>query len=184
MLVTPMLLAVVLGAGALPALGGQSALSATTLGSSGIGSVRLGLTKTTAVAELSDRFGAPSARGVNTACGPRYTEVAWGDLVAEFRLNKFSGFRYITGGYPLTTPGSPREPSPPKRAFPKLATSKGISLGSTLAQLRVAYGVLHAVGTDRWQSPNRLVFVDNAAHDPEPPSSHIVEIKIGTCGDF
>jgi tRNA (cmo5U34)-methyltransferase len=37
---------------------------------------------------------------------------------------------------------------------------------------------------DVWQSPNGLVFVDTAIRDPVPTSSHIREIKIGTCGDF
>jgi hypothetical protein len=67
---------------------------------------------------------------------------------------------------------------------PRLATSRGITLGSTLAQLRRAYTVLHPVGTDKRQAGNGLVFVDDAKHDPEPPTSHIIEIKIGTCGDF
>src|SRR5207302_32992 len=131
-------------------LAGHSIPSALTLGPSGIGTVRFGLTKAKAVAELSGLFGTPSARGLNTGCGPRYTEVEWGDLVAEFRLNEFSGFRYVKGGFPLTTPGSPRESSPPKSASPKLATAKGISLGSTLAQLRAAYGQLRSIGAGRW----------------------------------
>jgi hypothetical protein len=142
------------------------------------------MTKLNAVAELSDLLGAPSARGVNTGCGPRYTEVEWGDLVAEFRLGRFSGFRYLSGGWPITTPGSPREASPPRAPFPKLATSGGISLGNTLAQLRVAYGVLRFVGTDRWRSLNGLVFVDDAKSIGEPRLRHIIEIKVKTCGDF
>lgn len=183
-LVTLVLIAIGLGVAASAAFGSQSTLSAPTLGPDGIVTVRFGLTKLKAVAELSNLFGAPSARGVNTGCAPRYTEVEWGDLVAEFRLSTFSGFRYTIGGWPLTTPGSPREPSPPKTVIPRLVTSKGISLGSTLAQVRAAYRVLRFVGSDRWQSLNGLVFVDNAEHDPEPPSSRIVEIKIGTCGGF
>jgi hypothetical protein len=149
--------------------------SVPTLGPAGIGTVRFGTAKSEAVAELRALLGAPSGRGVNTGCGPRYTEVAWGDLVAEFRAGTFSGFRYVVGGWPLTTPGSPRRASPP---VAKLATSRGISLGDTLARVRGAYGVLRLVGTDRWRSPSGLVFVD------EPRSRHIVEIKTGTCGDF
>lgn len=153
------------------------------LGPDGIGSVRFGLAKARAVSALNGLFGTPAARGVNTGCGPRYAEVVWGDLVAEFRANTFSGYRYAVGGYPLTTPGSPRAPRQ-KAVVPRLATSRGITLGSTLAQLRQAYMALHSVGTDRWQAGNGLVFVDDARHDPELPSSHITEIKIGTCGDF
>ncbi len=178
------LIAIGLGMGSLAAFAGQSTSSPSILGPRGIGTVRLGLPKLKAVAELSDLFGAPSARGVNTGCGPRYTEVEWGDLVAEFRLSTFSGFRYIKGGYPLTTPGSPREPSPPRTVFPELATSTGISLGSTVAQLRVVYRSLRLVGTDRWRAANGLVFVDNAKPVSPPRLRHIIEIKIGACGDF
>jgi hypothetical protein len=176
-----MIVAIAQGAGTQTAR--ATASSAARLAPDGIGSVRFGLPKGRAVASLSDLFGAPAAQGVNTGCGPRYTEVAWGDLVAEFRSKTFSGYRYVAGGYPLTTPGSPREPRQ-KAVFPRLATSRGITLRSTLAQLRQAYTALHSVGTNRWQAGNGLVFVDHAQHDPEPPSSHIIEIKIGTCGDF
>jgi hypothetical protein len=174
----------VIGLGAGTALGGRSASSTRTLRPDGIETVRFGVTKRTAVTELRRLFGTPSARGINTGCGPPYTEVEWGDLVAEFRLSRFSGFRYLKGGWPLTTPGSPREASPPKTAFPKLATTKGISLGSTLAQLRGAYRPLRSAGTDKWRAANGLTFVVNAKHDPEPSSSRIIEIKVGTCGDF
>jgi hypothetical protein len=144
--VLSVLIAIGLGTGSLVALRRQSGSSAPTLGPRGIGAVQFGLPQLKALAELTDLFGAPSAHGVNTGCGPRYTEVEWGDLVAEFRLSTFSGFRYIKGGYPLTTPGSPREPSPPKTLFPQLVTSTGVSLGSTLAQLQTAYGSLQLAG--------------------------------------
>jgi hypothetical protein len=67
---------------------------------------------------------------------------------------------------------------------PRLSTSRRITLGSTLAQVQRAYPRLHAGGTDMWRAGNGLVFMDNAARDPEPASSRIIEIKIGTCGDF
>src|ERR1700688_1503036 len=135
------------------------------LGPHGVGTVHFGLTKAATVAQLSAMFGPPDARGVNTGCSARYTEVVWGDLGVEFRSNLFSGYRY-------------------RSLTPKLATATGISLGNTLAQVRAAYGKLGFVGTDRWRAPTGLVFYDDAMHDPEPPSSRIVEIKIGTCGDF
>jgi len=177
------LLACGVGAGPVAALGGPVALHRPTLGPDGIGTVRFGSAKPTAVAELIRLFGAPSAQGVNTACGPRYTEVEWHDLVAEFRLGRLSGFRYLAGGWPLTTPGSPRE-TPSRAVSPRLATARGISLGDTVARLRGAYGVLHLVGTDRWRSDGGLVFVDGAARPARPLSRRIIEIKLGTCGDF
>lgn len=160
------------------------ALVAVALGSHGIGKAHFGQAKAATVAELSAMFGPPDGRGVNTGCSRRYTEVEWGDLAVEFRSNVFSGYRYMKGGYPITTPGSPHEAHPPKEMTPRLATAAGISLGNTLAQVRAAYGKLAFAGTDRWRAPDGLVFYDDAMHDPEPPSSRIVEIKIGTCGDF
>jgi hypothetical protein len=149
----------------------------------GVGTVRFGMRKGEAVPRLRVLFGAPSARGVNSGCGARYTEVEWGDFVAEFRLGTFSGYRFVKGGYPLTTAGSPRQASPPAAVSPALATARGITLGSTLAELRALYRLRRA-GANLWRVPNGLLFVDDAKRDPVPPASRIVEIKIGTCGDF
>ena len=163
-------------------VGAAPAARIATLRPEGIGGVHFGLSKTQTVGELSALLGAPTARGVNSGCGPRYTEVDWGDLAAEFRSGRFSGYRYLVGGYDFSLRGAPRHTS--KAAVPKLVTSTGVSLGSTLAELRAAYGSLRFVGTDRWRSPNGLVFTDDAEHDPEPATSRLIEIKIGTCGDF
>jgi hypothetical protein len=154
------------------------------LGPGGVGAVRFGAPKAKAVADLNGVFGKPSSRGANTGCGPRYSEVEWGELVAEFRLGTFSGYRYLEGGWPLTTPGSPPRPIPSQLRGPHLATAREVSLGSTLGQVRSAYGDLRFVGVDKWQAANGLVFVVDASRDPEPPSSQVIEIKFGTCGDF
>lgn len=178
--VASLLISIGLVAGAAAAVARQSSQTGSTLGPGGVANVRFGLTKSKAVARLTGLFGTPSARGANTGCGPRYSEVEWGDLAAEFRLGRFSGFRYLKGGWPLTTPGSPRESPPPKRVWPRLTTANGISLGSTLAQLRAAYGAVLTIGTGRWRSANGLVFVVGAKGSPR----RIAGIKIGTCGDF
>lgn len=178
------LLVVGFSAGRVAAAGSGGISSARILRPDGIDTVRFGVTKRTAVAELGRLFGHPSARGINTGCSASYTEVEWGDLVAEFRLGKFSGFRFLKGGWPLTTARSPHEASPPKTVYPELATATGVSLESTLAELRRAYRPLRLVGTDKWRAANGLTFVDDAKHDPDPPSSRIIEIKVGTCGDF
>jgi hypothetical protein len=145
--------------------------------------VHFGAPKAEAVAALSALLGAPGGRGANTGCSPRYTEVVWGDLAVEFRSSRFSGYRYVEGGFPITTPGSPHAPVP-KGVTPNLATAKGITLGSTLAQVRAVYTPLRRVATDGWKATNKLWFGDDAKRDPIPPTSRIVEIKIGTCGDF
>ncbi len=161
----------------------QPGLASAVLGADGIGSVRFGVSRSRAVSELRRWFGTPSAHGVNTGCGPRYREVAWGDLLAEFRLGRFSGYRYVTAGYALPIPGGPRAPAP-SGPTADLATATGITLDSTLAQVRHAYRTLAFPGTDRWKAKNGIVFVDDAERDPEPPSSRIIEIKTATCGDY
>lgn len=153
------------------------------LGPEGVGPVHLGTARPQAVAGLSRLLGPPTSYGGNTGCGSRYREVEWGELVAEFRSGTFSGYRYLRGGWPLTTPGSPGRP-PPSLHRPHLATAKGASLGTTLGQLRSAYRELRFVGVDKWQAANGVIFVVDAVKEPEPPSSKVVEIKFGACGDF
>jgi hypothetical protein len=162
----------------------RAVISARVLGPRGLGPVHFGTPKAKVVADLGGLFGKPSSGGINTGCGPRYSEVGWGEFVAEFRSGRFSGYRYLKGGWPLTTPGSPHRSSPSQLRGPYLATAKGISLGSTLGQLRSAYGQLRFAGVDKWQVASGVVFVVGSAKEPEPPSSKVVEIKFGTCGDF
>ena len=98
--------------------------------------------------------------------------------MAEFRSGTFTGYRYLRAGWPLTTPGSPRRPSPKEPQGPHLATAKGISLGSTLGQVRSAYDGLRFIGVDKWRAPNGVVFVVNAAREPEPLSSKVVRGQV------
>lgn len=59
---------------------------------------------------LAALFGKPSSRFVNSACGSRYTEIAWGHLYVEFRDGRFSGYRCIENGWPANHYGV--EPHP------------------------------------------------------------------------
>ena len=149
------------------------------LGPHGIGAVDFGLPKAKAVADLRARFGPPTTQGVNPGCGPRFTEVEWDDLAAEFDSGTFSGYRYITGGLALTS-----HHKVSNAVAPKLATATRISLGSTVRQLRAAYKTLHLAGAETWQASDGLTFVSNAKRSPPPASSRLIEIKIGTCGDY
>ncbi len=169
--------------GALVVHGSAVAARTMRLNPTGIGTVRFGLRKRRAVTSLRALLGTPTWHGENTGCGPRFTEVEWGDLVAEFRAKTFTGSRYAEGGYPLPTPGTRRVPSRMK-PYPRLATSKGITLGSTFAELRQRYGELRVAGASEWRAANGLIFIDNAKRDPSPPSSRIIEIKVDTCGAF
>ncbi len=179
-----LLITIGLAIGAATSPPGDSGLRSRLLSSEGIGVARFGQAKAQVVEALTALLGKPAWKGPNTGCGPRYNEVEWGELVAEFRLGSFSGYRYVKGGWPLTTPGSPSGPSSSQSHGPYLATAKGISLGSTLGEVKSAYGKLSFIGVDKWQPANGIVFVVNAEHEPEPASSRVTEIKFGTCGDF
>jgi hypothetical protein len=164
------------GSNGSPAAGGTVQLS-----SHGIGGVHVGATKAQTVAELSRLFGPPSRRFVSDACGPTYSEVAWGHLYVEFRHERFSGYRYLGGAW-LRSGVTPGHNS--GRVRPPLAIGRGITIGDTLRQLRRAVGRLSPVGTSRWSSQGLLFYVNSQSY-PDPPGSRIIEIKSATtCGDF
>ncbi len=132
---------------------------------------------------LSTVLGRPSKTFVSNGCGPRYTEVEWGHLYVEFRSGRLSGFRYLRGPWAGGRAPAPRSERRP--ISPMLATSRGVSLGSTLGEVRKRYGTLTLVGTDRWRSDDGLVFyVSYEVTQPAPPGSRLTEIKFGTCGDW
>jgi hypothetical protein len=149
--------------------------------STGVAGVRFGLPEAQVVAQLSRAFGSPSRPFPNSGCGRRYKEVAWGHLYAEFRDGRFSGFRYMTARW---LPQRVEKSTPSTAVRPKLTAAKGVTLGSTLGQLRARYGRLDLIGTDRWKTPDGLVFYDSAKRAPPSASSRVVEIKFGTCADF
>jgi hypothetical protein len=151
----------------------------------GIGAVHFGTSRAKVVAALQEWLGPPNAKGSNTACGSGFSEVAWHDFVAEFRLGRFSGYRFVTGGYPLTTPGSPDDPVSATSTAPALSTARSITLGSTLKELHAAYPQLMRSGALKWTAQDGLIFVE-APHTRNPVSAtaRIAEIKIGSCGDF
>jgi hypothetical protein len=167
--------------GALSAPGTSRSL----LAPNGIGNVHFGMSKVRAVPALQALLGKPSATGINTGCGSAFTEVAWHDLIAEFRHGTFTGYRYVSGGYPLTTPGSPHDPVSAMSPTPALATARGLTLGSKLSELRAAYPGLIQSGALKWTVPTGLVFVEaSVTKEPTAAAATIAEIKTGTCGDF
>lgn len=148
------------------------------LGANGIGKAQFGEPKATAVQQLVDLLGRPTASQASSGCGPRYSEVEWGDLAAEFRFGFFSGYRYLDGGL-LGDYGLKSLP-----VTPRLGTAHEVTLGSTLGQVRTVFGPLRVVGTNRSEASDGLIFYDDAQTFPDPSGSLIVEIKIGTCGDY
>jgi hypothetical protein len=115
------------------ALAKKSSLPA--LSANGIGSVHFGAPEASAVASLRKSLGAPNATGINTGCRPSFTEIAWRDLIVEFKHDRFTGYRFIRGGWPLTTAGSPHDLVTSGSPTPRLKTAVGITLGSTLGEL-------------------------------------------------
>lgn len=164
------------------ALAAADDAASATLTGGGIAGATFGQPKGLAVAAITALLGQPTAEQESSGCGPRYSEVEWGDLAAEFRLGRFSGYRYLDGGL-LGDHGSiARLESLP--VAPRLFTRGGITLGSTLGEVRAAFGALRTVGTNRSEASDGLVFYDDAEIFPDPPSARIVEMKIGTCGDY
>jgi hypothetical protein len=152
----------------------------TVLTPQGIGSIHLGSGKPRAVAALTAQFGKPTGIGINTGCGSRYAEVVWTDLAVEFRAGVFTGYRYVRGGYPLTTAGSPRRVST-STVMPKLEAVHAITLGSTLRALRAAYPTLRLAGVEQWTTHGGMTFVTKRTADG---TAGVVEMKFGTCGGF
>ena len=98
-------------------------------------------------------------------------------------MGRFSGYRYVTAGYEIPIPGKHAAPTA-HGPTADLMTTVGITIGTTLAQVRDAYKALAFVASDKWEAKNGIVFVDSALRDPEPPNSRIIEIKNATCGDY
>ena len=163
----------------------QPSSSLPTLYQNGIGSVHFGVSKADAVAALRTALGEPNAEGVNTGCGAKFTEVAWHDLIAEFHAGEFTGYRLMEGGWPLTTYGGLNDRVTTKAPTPLLKTAAGITVGSTLGELRSAYRDLRLSGAVQWTAPNGLTFVEpSAVVNPRTASDRTAEIKVGTCGAF
>jgi hypothetical protein len=155
------------------------------LNSNGIGPAHFGTPQRAVIAALRPSLGKPNATGINTGCGKNLTEVAWHDLIAEFRDGRFSGYRFIRGGWPLQTPGSPHDHVAGSAPLPLLRTAAGVTLGSTVAELRSLYGQVRRTASFRWTAPNGLTFTEpSTVANPTSPANQIIEIQTKTCGDF
>jgi hypothetical protein len=170
---------------ALPGAAIGSRIALPYLGSTGIGPARFGFPEKRVLSLLRPSLGRPNAIGINSGCGRDLTEVAWQDLIAEFRSGRFSGYRLIRGGWPLKTPGSPHDRVTSAAPVPPLRTAAGITVGNTFGELRSAYGRLTRTGALRWTAANRLTFsMASTVANPTSAANPIVEIQTGTCGDF
>jgi len=143
------------------------------LGGNGLGVARFGSPARSVTSALSVELGSPTGHP-DAGCVGGYTQVAWHDLIVQFRHGRFSGYRYWVSGS-----GSPSASA--SAVSPKLATAKGISLGSTFARVKRSYRLTQS-GTDFWKSRDGIVFVLDSPTYPSPPSSPVYEIKsYGVC---
>ncbi len=162
-------------AGALPVAEAASSTAKTPilLAGNGLGVVRFGSSVRSVTSAVSAKLGSPTGRP-DAGCVGGYTEVAWHDLIVQFRHGRFTGYRYW-----VNSSGSP--PPAASTISPKLQTARGISLGSTFAQVKSRYR-LTQTGTDFWKAANNVVFAVDSATFPSPPSSPVYEIKTyGVC---
>ena len=167
-------LAVCLPTGALGApLASAETKTPVLLTGNGLGVVRFGSSVGSVTRAVSAKLGPPTGHP-DAGCVGGYTEVAWRDLIVQFRHGRFTGYRYWAN-----SSGSPA-PSP-STISPRLQTATGISLGSTFAQVRRLYR-LTQTGTDFWKAANGIVFALDSRTYPSPPSSLVYEIKTdGVC---
>ena len=143
------------------------------LAGNGLGVVRFGASVRSVTSAVSVQLGPPTGRP-DAGCVGGYSEVAWHDLIVQFRHGRFTGYRYW-----VNSSGSP--PPSASDVSPRLRTARGISLGSTFAQVESRYR-LTQTGTDFWKATNDIVFALDSATFPSPPTSPVYEIKTyGVC---
>ena len=157
----------------LAAAASPSARTPILLAGNGLGVAHFGSPARSVTGAISAKLGSPTGHPA-AGCVGGYTQVAWHDLIVQFRHGHFSGYRYWVSGS-----GSPSASA--SAVSPKLATAKGISLGSTFAQVKRSYR-LTQTGTDFWKSHDGIVFALDSQTYPSPPSSPVYEIKsYGVC---
>lgn len=182
-----LLLAVIVSAAAglaAASLDASPAVPKPILHSDGIGPARFGMEQRRAVAFISRLLGAPTKIEPSFGCGPRLAEVEWNELAAEFWSGRFTGYRYVKGGLDQARRSRPDRLWMASSPSPYLSTPGGITLGSTLAQVRAAEGQLRMVGTYRWQAANGMIFGGSWSAPSGGPSSPIIEVKVHACGDY
>jgi hypothetical protein len=161
-------------------LGGAAARASATvpirLDGNGLGVVSFGASAQSATKALTAVLGAPSAHP-SAGCAGDYSEVAWHDLIAQFRNGRFSGYRYLAGGLSGI---SPTITTLRAAKVPKLDTATGITLGDTFAEVKHAYPRLSQSGTSFWRTAGGIVFAFDAPGNVVA-ASQVYEIKNDVC---
>lgn len=123
------------------------------LNGNGVGPVTPGESERSALRRLQHYFGVPTDHP-RSDCGGAYANVAWQNLIVQFKAGRFSGYRYVDSR------GVPVAPSARvlRDVSPKLTTAHGAALGSTLAEVRRVSGTLRETGTARFRSIAGVTF--------------------------
>jgi hypothetical protein len=137
------------------------------------------------VAGVSRVFGAPTAR-VTVDCGPEIGDLPvteWHDFAVQFNLDDtYAGYIYTPGGTStiIGLPGSVDQSS----VEPRLSTTNGITLGSSVSALEEAYpgisrDLVSATSVQEWgveEGPRDLLEFLTASSSP---SAQVVAIDAG-----
>lgn len=172
-------LVVLVALGSLLFGGGVARASATVpirLDGNGLGVVGFGASASMATKTLTAVLGAPTAHP-SAGCAGDYSEIAWHDLIAQFRDGRFAGYRYLAGGL---TGISPTIATLRAAKVPKLDTATGITLGDSFAEVKRAYPVLKQSGSFFWRTASGIVFAFDAPGNVAA-ASQIYEIKNNVC---
>jgi hypothetical protein len=143
----------------------------------GLGIVNFGASTSSATKTLSATLGTPTGHP-GAGCTTAYSQTAWHDLIVQFKSGRFSGYRYVAGGWSGISPSTK---SLHAVVTPKLATSTGITLGSTTAATKRAYPSVHQTGSDFWSTPTGIVFAFYELKATSSSAEPIYEIKNNVC---
>ena len=94
-----------------------TAKSPIVLAGNGLGIVHFGSSARSVTTAISAKLGSPTGHSAADCVGG-YTEVAWHDLIVQFRHGRFSGYRYWVNGSGSPSPSA-------STVSPKLADGQG-----------------------------------------------------------
>jgi hypothetical protein len=147
------------------------------LDGNGLGLVNFGAPAALTTEAITAVLGAPTGHP-SAGCTGKYAQAAWHDLIVQFNDGRFTGYRYVAGGFDGVSPSRETLDAP---MVPMIATATTITLGSTMAEVRRAYPSLHRSGTDFWRTPSGIVFAFYGSQANPSSVSPVYEIKDKVC---
>ena len=145
------------------------------LDGNGLGVTRYGATRASATKALTAVLGKPTGHPA-ADCTGKYRDTAWHDLVVQFLNGRLHGYRYPDGRRGVAPTRSVL-----KSVKPKLKTTAGITLGSTLGDAEHAYDhKLKHVATGSYATKSGITFSFWSSGTPSD-TSPIYEVKSNFC---